>query len=162
MDYEYEGEEPYESRVLWGRVGVYAGSLLLVFILGSCIGGGGASESEVLELRRQVRTLHADNERLEQTIAAQGAAGADPGAPRISVPDENGTEGTEPAEDSTDAAGTPDASGNRTYQVQSGDTLSAIAQRVYGDSQKFTLIQQANDLDGQLVVGQELIIPPDE
>jgi nucleoid-associated protein YgaU len=49
----------------------------------------------------------------------------------------------------------------RTYEVQPGDTLTAIAARMYGDPQKFPLIADANVLDGQLEVGQELVIPAD-
>lgn len=55
------------------------------------------------------------------------------------------------------AAGAP-----TTYTVQSGDTLSKIAQRVYGDGRKYPLIQQANNLSdpGRIWVGQVLVIPP--
>lgn len=55
------------------------------------------------------------------------------------------------------AAGAP-----TTYTVQRGDSLSRIAQRVYGDSRKYPLIQQANNLSdpGRIWVGQVLVIPP--
>jgi nucleoid-associated protein YgaU len=153
MDYEYDSDEPYESRVLWGRVGVYAFSLLLMFLIGrGCAPGGEASEADVAALNRQVAELTEQNILLEEQISGLGAGAED--RPRIS-------ETEEPAEgegDGEDAA----AGETRTYEVQSGDTLTSIAQRMYGDPQKFPLIADANDLDGQLVVGQELIIPPDE
>jgi LysM repeat protein len=55
------------------------------------------------------------------------------------------------------AAGAP-----TTYTVQRGDSLSRIAQRVYGDSRKYPLIQQANNLSdpGRIWIGQVLVIPP--
>jgi hypothetical protein len=57
------------------------------------------------------------------------------------------------------------ASGQReptTYVVQSGDSLARIARQVYGDPQKYPLIQQANNLrdPGRIWVGQVLVIPP--
>jgi nucleoid-associated protein YgaU len=156
MDYEYEDEGHYESRVLWGRVGVYAASLILAFALGSCVGGrGSVPESEVVELRRQNAALAEENVELQDELAAVSAQGGAPeDAPRISSPEDDATE---PVEGATEGA---TEGGNRTYTVQAGDTLTAIAQRMYGDSTKFNLIAEANDLEGQLVVGQELVIPP--
>ena len=48
-----------------------------------------------------------------------------------------------------------------TYVVKKGDTLSAIAQRFYGDASQWQRIAKANDLtDGHMVrVGMELVIP---
>jgi nucleoid-associated protein YgaU len=158
MDYEYDSDEPYESRVLWGRVGVYAASLLLMFMLGSCVGGrGGIDEAQVEALDAEVTALREANRDLEAQIAAMGNTG-DAERPRISEGEEEG-EG-----DGEDVAteGEAGSGETRTYEVQSGDTLTSIAQRMYGDSTKFSLIADANDLDGQLVVGQELIIPPAE
>lgn len=167
MDYEYDGEEPYESRVLWGRVGVYVGILVLVFALGNCAGGRGqVSESEVVDLQRQVADLTTQNVELEQQIAAVGASSGTEDRPRISTTEE----ATEPPadgapEDDGDGEGTAAGEGTgetRTYEVQPGDTLSAIAQRMYGDPQRYDLIAEANDiqLEGDLVVGQQLTIPP--
>lgn len=162
MDYEYDSDEPYESRVLWGRVGVYGASLLLMFLLGSCVGGRGeASEAEVAALKEEVAELTRQNTMLEDQIAAMGSsASAADDRPRISTEE---TEAPVEGEEAEATEGAVAGSGEtRTYEVQSGDTLTSIAQRMYGDSQKFGLIADANDLDGQLVVGQELIIPPAE
>ncbi len=160
MDYEYDGGEPYETRVLWGRIAVYAVSLILMFVLGSCVGGGGASEAELSELRTQVAELSQRNEELEQQIAAVGAGNAE--RPRISPTDEPTTapeDGASPA--AGDGTENPAGEGEtRTYTVQPGDTLTSIAQQMYGDSTKFNIIAEANDIESQLVVGQELIIPP--
>lgn len=55
-------------------------------------------------------------------------------------------------------------SGSRTYTVVSGDSLSKIAKREYGDAQKWQLIYQANRdkiNDPDLIhPGQVLTIPP--
>ncbi|BDT92507.1 hypothetical protein IFM12275_24830 [Nocardia sputorum] len=49
-----------------------------------------------------------------------------------------------------------------TYKVVSGDTLSKIAKRFYGNAALFPLIAEANEIPNPDVirVGQELIIPP--
>lgn len=48
------------------------------------------------------------------------------------------------------------------YVVQSGDTLGAIAKKVYGTPTKYYVIQKANNLSdpGKIWVGQKLVIPP--
>ena len=46
------------------------------------------------------------------------------------------------------------------YIVQPGDSLSRIAQKLYGDPHRYPVIQKANNLaDGRIWVGQVLIIP---
>ena len=55
--------------------------------------------------------------------------------------------------------------GSREYRVASGDNLSSIAQRFYGDAILWSRIWEANrktlgDDPGSLKVGQELVIPP--
>ncbi len=56
------------------------------------------------------------------------------------------------------------AEGTKTYKVESGDTLSDISQRFYGESKYADLIFQANRdrmaSKNALKVGQELVIPP--
>ena len=60
------------------------------------------------------------------------------------------------------AAGAPD-SATRTYTIQAGDTLSAIAQQFYGKANQYGKIFEANrdkltDAD-HIRAGQELVIP---
>jgi len=52
-----------------------------------------------------------------------------------------------------------------TYTVKAGDTLSKIAEKIYGDAAEYQKIHDANkDLIGadadNIKVGQELTIPP--
>ncbi len=52
--------------------------------------------------------------------------------------------------------GTSPAAGARTYTVVSGDSLSKIAKRVYGDPQKWRVIYEANR---NLIKNPDLIHP---
>ncbi len=60
------------------------------------------------------------------------------------------------------AAGT--TAGNRLYTVQKGDTPGSIARHFYGSASKYPRIMEANRLtgNGNLQVGQQLVIPPAE
>ena len=51
--------------------------------------------------------------------------------------------------------------GDRTYTVESGDSVWSIAQKLYGNGYKYTVILQANGLTeaSRLRVGQVLVIP---
>ncbi len=54
-----------------------------------------------------------------------------------------------------------DAPKSTIYVVQSGDTLGAIAKKVYGSATKYYIIQKSNNLSdpGKIWVGQKLVIP---
>lgn len=156
MDYDYEYEEPYEARILWGRIAAYGAAFVLVFLLGTAFGGrGGVPESQVTELRDQVSELAAENEQLEERISAMTAEDQD--RPRVEPT-------ATPTPTETAAADDGDTQGQRTYVVQPGDNLYGIAIEMYGDGSKFRRIAEANgiDSDDTLVVGQELVIPPDD
>ena len=61
---------------------------------------------------------------------------------------------------------TSSSSSSETYTVQSGDTLSEISQKYYGDSNEYMRIYYANrdklsDPD-KIQVGQQLVIPADD
>jgi nucleoid-associated protein YgaU len=87
------------------------------------------------------------------------SSGNAPTGSKIVLPGERG--GTVP---SGGALGT--LKGAASYEVQSGDTLSSIAGRVYGDSSPAMVqrIQKANQMANPhaLSLGQKLIIPPKE
>jgi nucleoid-associated protein YgaU len=65
-----------------------------------------------------------------------------------------------------DASAEPAAGAGRSYTVKSGDTLSGIAKREYGDAGRWKLIFEANrdtiDNPDLIHPGQELTIPPAE
>lgn len=175
MDYEYASDDQYGGRVLWGRLAVYGVTLLLAFLLGSCVGGWGQVDKEELtEANREIQRLQEEVVTYEETIEAMSANAAE--APRVPLEEEDvaGAEGDgaigegEGAADATETDDTVDgeaaaAGETRTYTVEDGDTLYNIAQKMYGDGQKFPVIAEANDLsrDTPLRVGNELVIPPE-
>ena len=65
-----------------------------------------------------------------------------------------------------DASAQPAAAADRSYTVKSGDTLSAIAKREYGDAGQWKRIFEANrgtiDNPDLIHPGQELKIPTNE
>jgi nucleoid-associated protein YgaU len=167
MDFDYEGSEDFGGRILWGRIAVFGAALLLALILGRCTAGGGgvaeerfseiaASNSEAqTALEANTATIAQLQQQLQDARAAASGTVPGPGATDgTTAPTTGGTEGTAPA--------TTDAQGNRVYEVQAGDTLSTIAESVYGDPTAFGIIASANNISGSspLQVGQSLIIPP--
>ncbi|MPZ73055.1 MAG: LysM peptidoglycan-binding domain-containing protein [Nitriliruptorales bacterium] len=153
MDHDYELEEDYAPRVLWGRIAFFVLALLLAFLVGRCTTSDGADPQEFAERGQQIAELTRQNEVLEAQLQASGASEpADGGGKKK----DDGAD-DEPTEESVSGDG-------EKYTVQSGDTLNGIAKEFYGDAAKYTLITDANNLsqDTPLRVGQELIIPPDE
>lgn len=75
------------------------------------------------------------------------------------VPKPQATPPVAPAE----AAPAPSPAGGTTYEIRQGDSLSAIAQRFYGDATKWRTIHEANrdvisDPD-KIYPGQKITIP---
>jgi LysM repeat protein len=172
MDTTRSRTHPPEPRILYGRIAVYAASLLLAFVVGTIVGGGSPDEGELAEAQSEVAELRRANYDLEQQVAAYAAGqvlppGTDPAAAALedgepsADPDGVDTAEVNPAQPADDAApATALPPGASTYEVQAGDTLTSIAERVYGDGTKFDLIAAANGVDAQLEIGQELVIPP--
>ena len=174
-------DEPYRgTQILWGRVIVLLLALALAFWLGTTFGGDESAQGQLEEQRAEIARLESQVAALEAEVAAVDAGGEDEGGdgagvPRASEPAEDdesnqGDEGdeanrdeeqTEAAEEQTET--TPaNAEGDGTeYVVQSGDSLAAIAQEVYGDPTLWREIARANDLDEpySLTVGDTLDIP---
>jgi nucleoid-associated protein YgaU len=166
MEYEYDGIEEYGGRVLWGRIAFFAAALLLMFFLGRCTSASGVPQGEVDQLRDQIATLSEQNTKLNDRLAAAEVNANNPLAGASEDASEGESEAAAGEEESDGSSlqsrgSTPP--GSRTYKVQSGDTLNSIAERFYGDERQFALIAEANDLGrgGVLVVGQELVIPPE-
>lgn len=175
MDSSHAHRRPAEPRILYGRVAVYAASLLLAFVLGTIVGGRGqVSDAEVERYRAEVSELRRDNYDLEQQVAAYAAGqalppgtqpealGAEPGqaAAGEAPPEDPGGGQQDVAGADADVAETAELPpGASTYEVQAGDTLISIAEAVYGDGSKYELIASANGVDAQLEIGQELVIP---
>lgn len=158
MDHEYELEDDYAPRVLWGRLAFFAIALLLAFAFGRCTKSAGVPQADYNEVQAQVVELTSENTVLQQQLAAAGNGEQEPEGGDEEQPEDEATE--DPAEDEeTDG----EVGEGERYTVQSGDTLTRIAEQFYGDPRKFDLIVDANNLDSAtgLRVGQELVIPPD-
>lgn len=163
MDHEYELEDDYAPRVLWGRLAFFAVALLLAFVFGRCTKADGVSQAEYNASQEQVVELTSENAVLNQQLEAATSGAADDGEEQ--APDDTAEGNGEDEGDGEDEGegDEPVGDGER-YTVQSGDTLTVIAEEFYGDPRKFDLIVDANNLDSAtgLRVGQVLVIPPDE
>ena len=138
-------------RVLWGRIAIFAGALLLAFLLGRASAPEGVPAADLRQARAEARDARVEAEALRGEIAVLQT--------EAEALDE---EKTNAAEDEAAASEQPSEPENETYVVQAGDTLTTIAEDFYGDASLDDLIAAANpDVDPYaLRVGQELIIPP--
>jgi nucleoid-associated protein YgaU len=167
-DYPEYDDYPSGGRVLWGRFAFWGFMLLFFFILGRISAPSAVSEADFNALRAENMDLSEQVQRLRNELEAQAAGGtqAEEGAEAEGAEgegDANGTAGGEGDGDTADQTSSA-PEGSRTYVVENGDTLNGIAQKMYGDTNRSSLIVQANGLNREfpLQVGQELIIPPAE
>lgn len=138
-----------KPRILWGRVAVLGGMLILAFLLGRATKSAGVPESELTASREQVQELRAENQALEEELASIPDATV--------VPDTGDTE-TETGDETSETG-----VAGKTYVVEAGDTLTTIAQKFYDDPSLDDYLAEVNGISDptQLSVGQELIIPDD-
>ncbi len=132
--------------------------------------------AEAREQLAQERRRAEDAERLardvarvamERSTAGAAAAGVDAATnrvyPPVAPPVEPPVATTRPPAEVAPPPIVEDDSPPRTYTVRPGDTLSRIAQKVYGDGTEWRIIQDANrgTLNGSVNVriGQVLVIP---
>ncbi len=156
MDHDFEMEDDYGPRILWGRVVLFVIAALLFAFLGRCTASGGVSQSEFQLEQDRVAELTSENAVLQQRVAVAEARQANDGG---GSGNEQGREATEEAE----ATEEPTEEG-QTYTIQLGDTLAGIAQEFYGDASQYEIIAEANDIDSStpLREGDELTIPPEQ
>lgn len=152
-EWEYDQEQERNSPVLWGRVAVLLGMLLIAFFLGRATKGAGVPQGELTEARAEVSSLKQENEDLKSQVAAAEAA-------RDAA--EN-TEASDPAaaEGSAEEGGTDVAGMN--YTVKPGDTLTTIAEEHYGDASLDDFLAEYNEITDPtaLSVGQTIFLPDD-
>jgi nucleoid-associated protein YgaU len=160
-DWEYD-EEPRSRKggqmpnVLWGRIAILGALILFAFLLGRVTKSSGVPASELEAANDEVAALQDDLASAEEQIAALQTQVDDlqnAEAP-LDTGTDDGTAGTE------DPSATGDANA-QTYTVESGDTLTTIAEEFYGDASLDDFIAEANDIEDptQISVGQELTIP---
>ena len=146
-DEEADDRDP-RPRVLWGRIAILGGVVVLAFLLGRATSSGGAPAGDLDKARERVEALEAENAALKTEIAAleaEPAAETDDGA----AEEDDEAEASEPED--------------RTYTVKPGDSLTTIAQTLYGDASLDDFLAEANGIADptKLSVGQVLRIPPD-
>lgn len=166
MSYDYDDEDDGAGRVLWGRIGVFLITGLLLFLLGRACAPDGISQTEFDRVSAQASELQLQRDEALQRLAQGGGGGSEPTGDTGTEAESGG--GEDPTEDAT--ADSPDSeteeeteedsgegSGD-TYIVEAGDTLNEIAARFDVDPDD---LADANGIDdpSDLVVGQELEIP---
>lgn len=169
-----DGPPPPGAQILWGRVLVLLSALALAFWLGTTFGGDDGSGRQLQEQADEIARLEAQIDGLEAELDAIDAArpsGAERTAPsEVASADTSQRRRPDRTADAAQGDGGNDddgggdaggGGGGRTYVVQSGDTLAAIAQEVYSDPTEWRAIARANELRPpfNLTVGEELRIP---
>jgi nucleoid-associated protein YgaU len=179
------------TQILWGRVIVLLLALALAFWLGTTFGGDSSAETQLEEQRAEIAKLESEVAALEAEVAAVDAgtgpsdespppadeqAGDEQAGDEQAGDEQAGNEqpGNDQAGDNQSASGASERSNDggdttpanaegdaREYVVQTGDSLAAIAQEVYGDPTLWREIADANDIDApfSLTVGDTLVIP---
>lgn len=160
----YDREDPFGHgpRVLWGRVAVLAGGLILFFLFGRITAGGGGSSASVTSLQNQLSAANSKIASLEASLSdANGSV--TPPATVQTTPSTAATGAVVESPTPPVVPPSPAVAGPITYTVKVGDTLSSIEVHFYHHlgQQYTTLIEQANGLTSPTIhPGQKLIIPP--
>lgn len=162
-DWEYADErsESAPINILWGRVAVLGGAIVLAFLIGRMTGGGGGVPAAELEAARdRVATLEQDNQTLNDRLAATEQELTDARSQLAAAPVE--APEAAPADPAAEGDQSNEIKGE-TYVVEPGDTLTTLAERFYGDASLDDYLAEVNNISDPtaLSVGQELIIPDD-
>jgi hypothetical protein len=144
-DWDFEEGTPRgRPKVLWGRVVALSLVLIFAFWLGRASAPDGVNQSEIDRLEAELADANEEIDGLRAELQTQPEPETSPTAE--STPDDGA------------------AAEGDTYVVERGDTLRGVAERFYDDASLAECIQEANGIDdaGQLSVGMELTVPPEE
>ena len=158
-EWEYDQEQEREPRILWGRVAALGAMLLLAFFLGRMTKSAGVPEADLTKAEAKVTALEQENEDLRSEVAAAEAA-----AETAEQPTAGTATGTGAEEDTTDGAATEtEKAAGMNYTVESGDTLTTIAEEFYGDPSLDDFLAEYNEITdpSALAVGQTIFLPDD-
>lgn len=163
---EVDEGQYHGTQILWGRVLVLLLALALAFWLGTTFGGDEASQREISDQQEEIARLEAQIGSLEAELAAVDAgdeseASAQPTDLAAAETSRRDAESEPPAEKKAKKPADEPQDEGESYVIQSGDSLAAIAQDVYGDPTRWRDIARANDLREPyaLTVGERLRIP---
>lgn len=157
LEWEYDQEQEREPRILWGRVAALGAMLLLAFFLGRMTKSAGVPESDLTKAEAKVTALEQENGDLKSEVAAAEAAAEQADEPTTGTSEDTG-------EEATAAAGTSETEvAGMNYTVKSGDTLTTIAEKFYGDPSLDDFLAQYNEIadPSALAVGQTIFLPDD-
>lgn len=153
LEWEYDEEQERAPQVLWGRVAVLLGMLLVAFFLGRATKDAGVPAGDLKKAEARLTTLQQENADLKSQVAAAEAA-------------RDAAENTEaadaqPAEGSAEE-GAAEVEGVN-YTVKPGDTLTTIAEEHYGDASLDDFLAEYNEIADPtaLSVGQTIFLPED-
>jgi nucleoid-associated protein YgaU len=142
---DYEDPRP---KILWGRVAVLGGAMLIAFLVGRALAPDGIPPSQLTRAEGQRDDLQAQVDQLSTELRQ---------TQRQLTQLQNSPP---PAE--TEEKPAPKEEEPTIYEVKPGDTLLGLAQEFYDDPELSVLIAEANNMKStaQLNVGDQLIIPP--
>jgi nucleoid-associated protein YgaU len=142
---DYEDPRP---KILWGRVAVLGGALLIAFLLGRAMAPDGIPQSRLASAQEQSDELQGQVDQLSTELrqTQRQLTQLQNSPPPAETQEEPEAKEEEPT----------------VYEVKSGDTLLGLAQEFYGDPELSVLIAEANNMSptAKLNVGDQLIIPP--
>jgi nucleoid-associated protein YgaU len=163
MDHDYELEDEYAPRILWGRLAFFGLALIIAFVAGRACAKDGVDEATYKEEQNKVFELQSENQVLQAQVDAAAQQTNEGGGGGNNGNGGGGNNNNGGEAEPTEAASDEPVGEGQTYTVQSGDTLTTIAEKFYGDATAFDLIVDANNIDSStgLRVGQELVIPPE-
>ena len=162
-DWEYD-EEPRTRKgsqmpnVLWGRVAILGAMILFAFLLGRMTKSSGVPASELEAANDEVAAVQEDLARGQRSDRCAGDAGR-----RIFR-----TQRLRPTRPKTPRQRTtpktprrPTRRPKRRTSIKSGETLSILAERFYGDASLSDFLAEANGIEDPTAIspGQEIIIP---
>ncbi len=175
LDNDYDDYDDYSKRysislginILFGvaLAGICIFTFLKVSSLSDEVAALSVANAELVEQNNKINELQIDvdyyKDLYQNTEEGQASLEAEKNGETST---ETETEGSKDStstnsSSSTSSSNTSNATGT-TYTVQSGDTLSSISKKMYGTSNEYKKIMDANNLTSENVsIGQVLIIP---
>ncbi len=156
-DYDQARSERQPLNIIWGRVAILGGIVLLAFLLGRMTSGsGGVDASKLTAANERIAELEQQNSALTTEGVAKDDQITDLQSQIAALETAGSTTEDDPAAVTEDS----EITGTK-YTVEPGDTLQSIAEEFYGDASLDDFLAETNNITDPtaLGVGQTLIIP---